>query len=85
MTRIPSEPEPVDTWGAEDTPDAFTWHHAEHHILQVVNRWRIHTLWWEPSQIVWREYLKCVTDTGMLCVIYHDLLRGGWFLARIYD
>jgi hypothetical protein len=52
---------------------------------EICNTWVIHTLWWEPSQTVWREYLKVVTDTGMPCVIFHDLLRDGWFLARIYD
>jgi hypothetical protein len=52
---------------------------------EICNTWVIHTLWWEPSQTVWREYLKVVTDTGMLCVIFRDLLRGGWFLVRIFD
>jgi hypothetical protein len=71
--------------GAKDRPDGFIWNNAEHRILKVANTWVIHALWWEPSQTVWDEYLKVVTDTGMLCAIFRDLLRGGWFLARIYD
>jgi hypothetical protein len=74
---MPREPEPIEAWGAGETPDGFIWQNAEHRILEVANTWVIHTLWWEPSQTVWREYLKVVTDTGMLCVIFRDLLRGG--------
>jgi hypothetical protein len=25
------------------------------------------------------------TDTGLLCLLYRDLLHSGWFLARVYD
>lgn len=85
MTRMPREAEPLEAWGGEDTPDGFIWRNASHQILEVANRWVIHTRWWEPNETVWREYLKVVTDTGMLCVVYRDLLRGGWFLARLYD
>jgi len=35
--------------------------------------------------MVWRDYLKVVTDQTLLCVIYRDLERGGWFMYRIYD
>jgi hypothetical protein len=85
MTRAPRDPQPLEPWGPEDRPHGFIWDNTEHRILEICNDWVIHTLWWEPSQTVWREYFKCVTDTGMLCVIYHDLLRDAWFLARIYD
>jgi hypothetical protein len=53
--------------------------------VEVCNRWRVHTRWWEPAEAVWREYLKVTTDSGFLCLIYHDLVSGGWFLSRIYD
>jgi len=32
-----------------------------------------------------KHYLKVATDTGLLCLLYRDLLSGGWFLARLYD
>jgi len=51
----------------------------------VANRWRIHTRWWEPRETIWREYVKVVTDTGLLCLIYRDMWEGGWFLSRLYD
>lgn len=85
MTRMPRKGEPVETWGAEETPDGFIWQNTQHCILEVTNRWRVHTRWWEPRETVWREYLKVVTDGGLLCVIYRDLREGGWFLARLYD
>ena len=56
-----------------------------HRILEIGNRWRVHTRWWAPSEMVWREYLKVVTDTGLLCLLYQGLPRGGWLLARLYD
>ena len=100
MTRLWPEGEPVEVWGGEEraspdaeTPSGFTWQGAPHRILEVCNRWRVHTRWWEPDEAivrlrltnVWREYVKVTTDTGLLCLLYRDLLRGGWFLARIYD
>ena len=81
MTRLWPEGEAVQVWGLEE----FTWQGTVHHIEEVCNRWRMHTRWWEPGQAVWREYLKVATDTGLLCLLYRDLLSGGWFLARVYD
>lgn len=85
MTRLLSGGEPVETWGGEGTPDGFIWQNAPHRILEVTNCWRVHTRWWEPRETVWRQYLKVVTDSGLLCLIFRDLQRGGWFLVRVYD
>ncbi len=85
MTRLWPEGEPVEMWGREETPGGFEWQGEPHRILELCNRWRVHTRWWEPEQAIWREYLKVATDTGLLCLIYRDLLKGGWFLARLYD
>ena len=93
MTRLWPEGEAVRIWTREKSPIGaptgaplgFVWCGKSHRILEVCNRWRVHTYWWEPDQTVWREYLKVTTDTGLLCLIYRDLLSGGWFLARIYD
>jgi hypothetical protein len=74
----------VEVWGEEDAPSGFAWQGARHRIT-VYNRWRVHTRWWEPAEAVWREYVKVATDTGLLCLLYRDLLTGGWFLARVYD
>lgn len=85
MTRLWPEGEPVEAWGRAVTPEGFVWQGVPHRILEVGNRWRVHTRWWAPGEIVWREYLKVATDTGLLCLIYRDLPTGDWLLARLYD
>ncbi len=39
--------------------------------------------WWRVR--IWREYFKLTTGTGLLVVIYRDLLSGAWYLQRLYD
>jgi hypothetical protein len=75
----------VQVWGAEFSPEGFRHQGSPHDITNICNRWRVHTRWWEPAESVWREYLKVVTNTGLLCLIYHDLQSDGWFLSRLYD
>jgi len=50
--------------------------------VQVLERWRISERWW-PDPID-REYVR-ISGPGWLALIFRDLLRGGWFLERIYD
>jgi hypothetical protein len=85
MTRLWPEGERVEAWSEGERPVAFRWHSELHRVQDVCNRWRIHACWWEPERAIWREYYKVVTDRGLLCLIYRDLLSGGWFLSRIYD
>jgi hypothetical protein len=85
VTRLWPEGEPVIVWGGEESPEGFTWQGARHAGLKVCNRWRVHTRWWLPGEALWREYIKVTTDTGLLCLLYRDLLSGRWFLARVYD
>jgi hypothetical protein len=85
VTRLWRESEPVETWGEETMPDGFVWQGSPHRILEIGNRWRVHTCWWAPDETLWREYLKVTTDTGLLCLLYRDLPSGNWFLARLYD
>jgi hypothetical protein len=89
MTRLWPRGEAVEVWGGEEALAGFAWQGTRHHIEDVWNQWRIHTHWWGPppfgGEAIWREYLKVTTDTGLLCLLYRDLLAGGWFLARVYD
>ena len=39
--------------------------------------------WWEEE--VWRDYWEVITDSGLWCVLYRDLLADGWYLERIYE
>jgi len=52
-------------------------------VTGIANRWRVHTLWWREE--IWREYFKVLTDSGLLCTLYHDLLAEHWYLERVYD
>jgi hypothetical protein len=85
MTRLWPAGEAVDTWGDADCPRGFVWRGASHQIVQICNRWRVQTRWWEPGQAVCREYWKVATDSGYLCQLYRDLGSGQWFFARLYD
>lgn len=89
MTLLRPEGEQIEVWGDEEDPKGFIWQGGSHpggvHRIKVWNRWRIHARWWVSEQPTWREYLKVTTDTGLLCLLYCDLINGGWFLARIYD
>lgn len=85
MTRLWPEGEAVTPWGGEEMPAGFVWQGASHPIKQVCNRWRIHTRWWDPEHAIWRGYVKVITDTGLLCLLYRDLISSEWFLARVYD
>jgi nucleotidyltransferase/DNA polymerase involved in DNA repair len=52
-------------------------------VREVSNRWRVQQNWWRRERI--REYYRIITESGRLCLIFQDLLGGGWFIERIYD
>lgn len=86
MTHLFGDGEAIETWGEnEGVPLGFTWQGTAHPVIEICNRWRVHTRWWEPARLVWREYWKVTTQDGLLCLIYHDLAGGGWFFSRLYD
>ena len=51
-------------------------------VREVSNHWRVQEEWWRRELL--REYYRVITDSGKLCLIYHDLLGGGWYVERIY-
>jgi len=67
----------------EDVPNRITWQGISHLVLEITRYWRIDIDWWRER--VWRAYFKLRTDTGLLVVIYQDLIGGEWFLQRLYD
>jgi hypothetical protein len=85
VTRLWPKGEPIQIWGDSDAPTGFIWQGTPHRIEEVCNRWQVHTRWWEPDQALWREYWKVTTDQWFLCLLYRDLIGGGWFLSRLYD
>ena len=64
-------------------PLRFWWQGYGYPVEEVLNRWRSDEDWWRKR--VWREYFKVVTTTGLLVVLYRDLLTGKWYLQSLYD
>jgi hypothetical protein len=54
---MPSESEPLETWGADDAPDEPVWQNAHYEVLEVVNRWRVHILYRFLSPHILFSYL----------------------------
>lgn len=65
------------------TPQTFTWQGRTHPVQTVAKRWRVDHGWWRGR--IWREYFKLTTQSGLLVIIYRDLLTGQWYLQRLYD
>ena len=81
----------IDPWaGSKDAvvadgqrPASFTWQGQIHRVDEITRAWRVDIDWWRGR--VWRAYFKLNTDTGLLVVIFQDLLSGEWYLQRLYD
>ena len=86
MTRLWPEGEPIRVEAdATGRPLHFTWQGRNHRVQQIRQRWQIDTDWWSDDGRVWRDCLALTTATGLLCVIYQDLLTEQWYLTRLYD
>jgi hypothetical protein len=66
-----------------DVPQRFHWRGRWHRVNWHARRWRVDVGWWHLR--VWRDYHKLVTHTGLLVLIYQDLLTQEWYLQRVYD
>lgn len=64
-------------------PVAFARRGHQHKTDQITRQWRTDIDWWRVR--VWRSNFKLCTDTGLLVIVYQDLLTGEWFLHRLYD
>jgi hypothetical protein len=69
--------------GGRTRPVTFTWQNQTHQVDEITRQWRVDIDWWRGR--VWRDYFKLSTDTGLLVIIYQDLLSGEWYLQRLYD
>jgi len=70
----------VDATGA---PLRFKWREQFHPVERIGKRWRVDLGWWHVH--IWREHYKLATETGLLVIVYRDLLTGQWYLQRLYD
>ena len=84
MNRVWQEGLPV-TVATDDRgqPLRFTWLARTHPVVEIVSYWRVDYEWWQ--QRIWRDYFQVCTGTGLLVVLYEDLIRTEWFLHRLYD
>lgn len=80
MTRFWANGTPITVHG---NLEAFVWNKQQHRIERVAKKWRVDEGWWTERQ--WREYAKVVTETGLLAVIFQDLITKQWYLQRLYD
>lgn len=84
MTHLWTQGEPISVQSdALATPQSFSWQGRTHRVQEITKRWRVDQDWWRRR--VWREYFKLATQTGLLVIIYRDLLTGQWYLQRLYD
>lgn len=82
ITAISSKQSRSDPVPGEE-PVRFTWQGRTHQVVEVTKAWRVDIDWWRGR--IWRAYFKLSTDTGLLVILYQDLLNGEWYLQRLYD
>lgn len=80
MTRFWANGTPI---AVDGDLEAFAWAGQRHAIQRVAKRWRVDEGWWTQRQ--WREYARVITDTGLLAIVFQDLVTRQWYLQRLYD
>ena len=83
MTHLWPDGQPIEVQiDALGVPQRFVWLGQAHRVEIVANRWRVDEEWWRGR--IWQEYFKLATDTGLLVVVFRDLVEGGWYVQRVY-
>ena len=54
---------------------------AGHEVDTVRESWLVEDGWWTARPLR-RRYWEIVTVDGRDLVVFHDLVRGGWFVQR---
>lgn len=68
---------------SQKRPAAFYWRGRWHPVAGMSDGWRVDVDWWQARQ--WHDYFTVYARSGLLAVIYHDLLTDTWHLLRLYD
>lgn len=50
-------------------------------VESVRETWLVEDRWWTPRPVR-RRYWEVVTARGRDLVVFHELVRGGWFAQR---
>jgi hypothetical protein len=64
-------------------PVCVLWQGQEHRVEQVTRAWLIDDQWWTAR--IWRVYYRITTDTGLLMVVFRNVLSNHWFIHRLHD
>jgi hypothetical protein len=84
MTRLWPEGEMIEVMSDKDqVPQRLIWQGKTHTVSHITRRWRIRSDWWDEP--LWRDYFKLTTESGLLLIIFQDLINGQWYLQRLYD
>ena len=84
MTRLWVEGESLSVLAdSSGAPERIKWRQQNHAVQRVSRRWRVDVDWWRRR--IWRDYFEVTTGSGMLVVLYHDLVSDRWYLERLYD
>ncbi len=68
---------------AQGEPVTFRWHGQVHRVDMLIRQWRIDEGWWQKR--LWRAYFRLSTHSGLLVILFQDLVTGEWFLQCLYD
>jgi hypothetical protein len=84
MTRLWVDGVVIRVWCTPDgRPMRVRWQGQSHDVKMIANGWRLDLGWWRLR--IWRDYYKILTTTGLLMIVYHDLMTDIWYLQRVYD
>jgi hypothetical protein len=64
-------------------PARFSRQGQTHAVAHITRAWRVDIDWWRER--IWRAFYKLSTDTGLLVIIFQDLLTYQWYFLRLYD
>lgn len=74
---------PILVMVSDDLPQSFWWNNRIYQVFEIVNHWRIDREWWRLR--IARDYFLVHTTSGLLAVLFRDLLNNEWYLQRLYD
>lgn len=82
----PARPVAVTTDPATGLPTGLRWRGRDERVAHVEAIWATDTAWWAREQgAVRRRYVRLLTQGGLLCVVFHDLASGRWYLDAVMD
>jgi hypothetical protein len=66
-------------------PQRLIWNKKKHTVHRILNRWILHDRWWSEQEQIWRDYYYLTTRSGLLLIIFQNVLSQSWFLYKLFD